>query len=293
MLNIKLSDANIVITDKVMLDIYKSELIDSSTCNIISSDSIFKLNLYSNAKEILDFSKKLADYFFLIGGSSNFHHVDIANINRIQLKIKKKIQLILFDHHMDCGIYKPETNLLHCGNWISYAYQTNLVNRVVMIGTKDFRKETGFDYNLEKKKDLLYHPFLDKYFSNKFLNPNSPTYISIDTDILKDSSDWERGSYSLQTVLKSPIWEQLSNFNLVGACIIGHVTDNRKFFDLIKTSFQNIDKYQTKYDLNELWQYLIYTIFPKIWSSMFIRPLPTSEQFKIILSFYKKIQSIR
>ena len=293
MSNIKLFDLNVVITDKAMLDVYNSDLLDSSNSKIVSYNQIEKLNLYSNPKDVIELSKKLGNYFFFVAGSSNFHHIDIANILRIKSQIKKKLQLVLFDHHMDCSDFVIEKDILNCGNWISYAYKKNLISRVVMIGTKDFRKTDRFDFSLEKNGDLSYHPNINNCIDSKFLNPDSPTYISIDTDILSEPSDWERGPYSLNTLLNSPIWEQLSNYNLVGASILGHVTDNRKIIDLFKTNYQNKDMTKTKNPLSNQWEYLIYTIFPKLWSSLTIRPLPLDKQLAIIVALYQKIQSIR
>ena len=101
MLDIRLSDLNLVKTDKIMNDIYNSEVVDLSNCNMIDDPDVFSLNLNSTPKKIFDLSLKLKNHFYLIAGSSNFHHIDISNLIRLKNKLKEKIQLILFDSHMD------------------------------------------------------------------------------------------------------------------------------------------------------------------------------------------------
>jgi len=292
MSKINLSDLNLLLTDKIMIDIYNSSIINLSNCDIIDYNDIFSFNLHTNPKKILNLSSKLKDHFYLIAGSSNFHHLDISNLIRLKNKLKKKMQLILFDSHMDALRYIPESNFIHCGNWVSYLYNDKIINKVVTIGTGDWRKNKGFDYSLINNNDLLYHPDCNKPLKIEFLDPNIPTYISIDTDILDCPSDWGIGRCKFDEVLTSPIWDQLSNFNIVGATIMGHVTDNRKTLDLVKSFIQTPSK-SNKYYRKEISAFFKNSIKLKLFASLTAWSLSIDKQFEIISKFYQRVQSIR
>ncbi|MCK4365203.1 MAG: arginase family protein [Thermoplasmatales archaeon] len=291
----ELSDANIVITDKAMRDTYNSKLLELSKSEIINPENTRHLNLYSNTDDVLKLKDKLKDHFFFIAGSSNFHHIDIANISRIYSKINQKLQLILIDQHMDCDVFLEDIKSLNCGNWVSYASRVGLVDRVVMIGNNDYRKNPRFDHDIEQKNKLLYHPNIENPFDIRFLKPDAPTYISIDTDILNVPSDWQKGIHDLESILNSPFWKQLSDFKLVGTCILGHVTDNRRTLDLIKKLSNKGSPTPKRYKFSQ-GDYSVtfkHLFFQKVKASLTSIPLPLEKQLEIILAFYEKIQSIR
>jgi len=285
-----ISDANILITDENMKSVYdKSNL---SNVHILSPKSVYNTNMFCTSDEINVIESKLKNHFYLIAGSSNFHHLDIANISRIFSVTKKKIQLILFDQHLDCQQFDDRSNLVHCGNWVSYLYRKGIIGKVFIVGATS-KKDKYFDKQLGDSSDFSICQDINSSIQPGFFDDEIPTYISIDTDILSQQNDWPKGALSLNDVLGSPIWNQISNYNIVGSCILGHVTDNRRAMDFLKVLFKKRAYVKNTFSLSEIWDNTLKVLLIKIQASLSGKPLSLPKQLNIIKSFYNKVQSIR
>jgi hypothetical protein len=283
-------DVNVMATDASMTNTY-TNLSNSSFINI--QEHIPTLNLSCREENVLSLEPLLRDHFYLIMGSSNFHHLDIVNIKRICEKKKEKLQLLLIDQHMDCQQYDNQKKELHCGNWISYAYQKNYLSKIAIAGSRDFRELQSFDHSLAQDSILCVPPSLQKLTLENFFSKDLPVYISIDTDVLDVPNDWGRGKESLENILNAPFWHELREYNIIGACIHGHVTDNRKFLDIVSKAFHKDTQVSQQFSLTEVKEYILHALLPKLWASITTRPLPLEQQRDIIWSFYQKIESIR
>lgn len=286
-------DLNLALTDKVMEQVYFNSKVQLDHCTTIPNILLKDINLSCLPIYMENLFSHLEDHFFFIAGSSNFHHLDVLPLKMKSQKISTSLQLVLFDRHMDNQIFSKDWNELHCGNWISYAYQFGFIKKILIVGSDDYRSLQGFYGEIEAAGDLCYLPKTSQEMPSGFFDPSVPVYISIDTDILSVPSDWGKGRHSLESALNSPVWENLKNYTIAGATILGHVSDRRGFRDLYSHYIkQNLTSVK-KFSLKELYEYFVHGIWHKIQTSLFYSPLPLDKQIEIIFSFYDKINALR
>lgn len=287
----RISDANIVLTDTLMVSVY-ANVIDKRSVTLLKHGDIPSLNIMASLERLFALLAPLQAKPFMICGSSNFHHLDAVNLTLHREQAGKPLQLILVDRHMDCQRFKEGSKTLHCGNWVSYAYRKGLIDRVVMVGCDDFSRLSSFDNLLREDGRWLYLPDFQSVQLKPFLDPALPVYISVDTDVLDVPSDWGRGRHSLRTVLESPLWEQLSEFQVTGAFLNGHVTDSRRLADAFAFSLRSEPGGLTGLGPRELLIDAAITFKDKLVASLAGSPLPPDQQLDIMAAFHARIQGV-
>ncbi|MCP3922174.1 MAG: hypothetical protein GY714_06265 [Desulfobacterales bacterium] len=288
-----ISDATILMTDQMMQKYYTKEASHES-CHLFELDGMESLNLLCHWQKVEELVDSLKSHFFLIAGSSNFHHLEIAKLYKLTKELQKPVQLILFDHHMDAQEYRENDGILTCGNWVSFAVQNGLIDSVIMCGCDDETRIPLFDQKLQHSGKMQFHSDISRPLPNGILSKEKPTYISVDTDILNIPSDWGKGSVNIEDFLASPVWEQLKDVDVIGAGLMGHVTDNRRIKDMLKTTANRKEVLKSSFfSVKELYADIVYGIFPKLWASLTSRPLSPDFQYRIMLSIYKKLAALK
>lgn len=285
----RISDANIVLTDKLMESVYAGEVVDSRSVVLLKHEGIATLNIMAPLDRLFSLLAPLKAKPFMICGSSNFHHLDACNLTLHREAAGMPMQLILVDRHMDCQKFREESRTLHCGNWVSYAYRKGLIDRVAMVGCDDFSRLSSFDNLMREEGKWLYQPDFRSVNLVPFLDPARPVYISIDTDVLDVPSDWGRGRHSLDTVLQSSLWDQLADFRVTGAFLNGHVTDGRRLADAFAFSLRSEPGGLTGLGPRELLIDAAITFKDKLVASLAGAPLPPREQLSIMAAFHARV----
>ncbi len=291
--NFNIYDTLIAITDSAMKKCYlNDDFVSLDNCYIYKNSTIESFNLFCPASKLINTFNDITK-FFLIAGSSNFHHLEVSRLKNLKERLNTPLQLILFDRHMDAQFYNNKDRLLTCGNWISFAVRQNLVSNVILCGCNDETMQPAFDSELLNSGKIIYHKDISLQLDSGLLNLMQPTYISVDTDILNFPSDWGRGKLSLENFLSSPVWQQLKQCNIVGAGIMGHVTDNRRAIDMIYAAYKRRRELKSSQcSMDEIKADIIYGLFPKMQASWRGSPLDITDQFNIIYSVYQKIAAI-
>ncbi len=288
----RIRDATVVLTDQAMRSVYCGQAIDGPTVDIVDESGVEALNMAAEPAEVLRLFRGLTRRFFLVCGSSNFHHLDIGFLTMLREELGGPVQLVLFDRHMDCQRFVEGTCLLHCGNWVSFACRQGLVSRAVLVGCRDYRWFPGYDRELFRTGQVVYHPHLGSPLPEGLLDPDAPVHVSVDTDILSVPSDWGVGDHSLKALVESPVWKQLSALHLVGASVQGHVTDRRLLRDLLRAA-----KRGSRVASAAPWYEQVcdaaYVVAAKTWASVSTRPLPLCEQQRIVGTVVEKLEECR
>jgi hypothetical protein len=286
-------DAVFLVTDRAVSNAYRSLALDAQTTSWLDSPDIFSLNLGGTPERLFQTFPTPRGEFYCIGGSSNFHHLDLINLKRLRVKHNSPLQLILVDQHMDCVRYEEKRKWLHCGNWISYAFQKGMISKVAMVGCRDYRSLTSFDARLEQAGALRYFPNPMEVDFEGFFEPRLPTYLSIDTDVLSKPSDYGLGLHTLDIVLASPFWDFLGGSNWVGAFLHGHVTDNRRFLDVFRTSIFSPAARAAGNPFRDFKVNFVHCVWPKLLASLFLKELAMEEQLEIMLALYSRAEKAR
>ena len=229
---------------------------------------------------------------FMICGSSNFHHLDAFNLTLQREKVGEPLQLVLVDRHMDCQRFRQGATQIDCGNWVSYAYRKGLIDRVAMVGCDDFPRLSSFDPLPREEGHFLYQPDFRSVRLEGFLDPGKPVYISVDSDVLDVPSDWGRGRHSLETVLASPLWDQLAEFPVVAAFLNGHVSDGRRLADAFAFSLRSEPGGLSGLGPVELAIDAAITFKDKLVATLAGKPLPPQRQFTIMAAFHDRIRQV-
>ena len=288
----KIKNANIVVTDSLMETVYGADAIDGASVSVLKDPEIFALNVLATPEKVFSLLAPLSPKPLFICGSSNFHHVDAYNIAQFSRMLASPMQLILIDRHMDCQRYRDSENVLHCGNWVSYCYRKGYINRIVMAGCDDYSKVSTFDHQIKQDGNLLHAPDLNSIDIRSFLDAKAPTYTSVDTDVLDVLSDWGVGRHSMESVMASPLWEQLQGYKVVGGFINGHVTDDRRLKDMLVCAIINIKASSVNMSFREICEDTYYTMKDKLKASLSGSPLKPEAQLQIILRFYERITGV-
>lgn len=288
----KISDANIVLTDQIMRKVYSGDAIEAESVILLGDEGIASLNIMASVHRLFSVLSPLAAKAFMICGSSNFHHLDAFNLTLHRNRIGTPLQLVLVDRHMDCQAYREGSTMLHCGNWVSYAYRKGLIDRVAMVGCDDFSRLSSFDNGIRLDGRMLYQPDFRSVDLRGFLDPSLPAYVSVDTDVLDVPSDWGRGRHSLESVMASPMWDQLAEFPLAGAFLNGHVSDGRRLADAFAFSIRSEPGGLAGLGPKELLIDAAITLKDKLVASLSGAPLSPARQFSIMSAFHGRIKEV-
>ena len=279
----RVCDATIAITDHAMRRVYRGELLDTASTDVLDDERVRRLNMVASVRDVLDVFRGLPRRFFLLCGSSNFHHLDIGFLTNLREAGVGPVQLVLLDRHMDAQRYREATGMLHCGNWVSYACRTGLVSHGVLVGCRDYRRFRDYDLELFRQGRLRYHPDLSLELPADAIDTNCPTYVSIDTDILSVRSDWGRGQHTLGAVCGAALWRQLGALPIAGASLQGHVTDARMALDCLLCSL-HCGGLVGKLPLQDQVHGFVYTFTAKLLGSLCGSPLSLERQAQIMLT---------
>lgn len=148
-------------------------------------------------------------------------------------KIDRPFALVLLDSHMDYG--EENMPLLHCGNWLRWAFDLPLLEQVSVIGARVLSK-------LPRVTDLEAIPRGD-----------GPLYLSIDKDVLSSEElelSWEQGSWTRQDLQRFLLG--FPKGRLVGADVCGEPRLSPEDFSLKATR----SIYQSESLNLEIWQVL-------------------------------------
>ena len=167
----RIADANIVVTDEAVAEAYDESRVDFASSRIFRSAAAPRLNIGCAWEAVSEALRPLEERFGFICGSSNFHHLDVFNLDRLRRKLGEPVQLILVDQHMDCVRFSEEDGFLHCGNWVAFAYRRGLIAKAAMVGCRDYRKLRTFEDSLEKDGNLAYCPDPRDPLPRNFLDP--------------------------------------------------------------------------------------------------------------------------
>jgi hypothetical protein len=289
---VKIHDALILATDRAVSAAYGGGVLDRDTATLFATPDLPTLNMGGISEAPFRVLKGMEDRFYCFAGSSNFHHLDAVNIQRLSARFGSPLQVVLIDQHMDCVRFDENDDLLHCGNWVSYCFRKGWLSKIAMIGCRDQRSQSNFDGRLEKEGALAFFPDPARTPLGGFLNPGRPVYLSVDTDVLSVPGDWSPGLHSLDSILKSPVWDFLAKAEWVGAFLHGHVTDNRRFLDILRSMSSGHIPNTWKNLLKDLGVNLAHAFWPKLRASFF-PALPMDEQLKIMLAIYARAEKTR
>jgi len=284
---VRISDAIIALTDRAMDGCYGELATFAADVDLLPREALEAQNLMCGEKETLRLVALLGDRFFLIAGSSNFHHLEVARLARLAERTAGPVHLLLIDRHMDAQEYRERDSVLTCGNWVPYAVRRGLVRSVTLCGCDDETRDPAFDREILDDGRIAHHPDLSAPLDARLFE-GCATYVSVDTDILAVPSDWGRGEVALSDLLAAPLWAQLANTTLCGAGIMGHVTDGRYAADMLATAWRRRGLVGSFSSFSELWADFAYGLLPKLRAG-FARPLPLERQFEIVRSIYEKI----
>jgi len=293
-------DVQFLLTDKIQKKAFSDQDFARLEDGYIGPDLSNKTeyNLATTLEKVQELENDCRNNFYLMAGSSNFHHLEIPKMSKILKKHSRdSLQLILLDGHMDSERYDHHTDLMNCGSWISYGLRAGIISKVLMIGCKDSSKDFYFDTELLKSERMCYFKNPQDAELKNFLSPDQPVYLSIDTDILDVATDWDVGHVSMKQLLESGFWQELKSYNLIGAGIMGHLSDRRGVGDYLYKAFHMtfIEKIQF-HDKNLSQLDNIKMFFAVLWEkveSHFGKKLNWKEALQLYHALYIKIESVR
>lgn len=136
--------------------------------------------------------------------SGNYHYMTKLWLD----KLKKNVDLIVFDHHPDMQ-QSSFGNILSCGSWIKDSIDSNVfIKRVIVIGVDDnlveeidkkYLKNVTFIKKSVSENDS--ETVLDIIMKIKLEND---IYISIDKDVLSQrevKTNWDQGNLQLDVLI--------------------------------------------------------------------------------------------
>lgn len=220
---------------------------------------------YSDENALKILSERIAPY-----SPEGIHFIDSGNYHYVSKlwtdRIHTPFSLIVFDHHPDMQPSLFE-GLMSCGCWVKHALDTNpYLKKVILIGVSDSLianvENTYRDRLVIYSQSEMSHDEGWSRISESHLN--EPVYISIDKDVLNESSavtDWDQGTLSLEELklLLSIIMEKemVLGVDICGECPdtlrayadwksrkINNVT-NRELMNLLVHEHDKMSVYQT------------------------------------------------
>ena len=141
-------------------------------------------------------------------------------------QIRQRFTLILIDHHTD--LFKPRfPGVLTCGSWAREVLRENrYLDKLIIIGTDSLEVERDYGRLSPKiitvsEKEIQENKGRKKL--EKVLSEESPIYISLDKDILKEETvqtNWNQGQMDLKT-LRQIFGYLLETYEVLGVDICG------------------------------------------------------------------------
>lgn len=135
--------------------------------------------------QVLNYIEPQIPKFCVVGGDHSITYTLVRNLTKI---LSKRILIIQFDAHHDCGsdILKMDKEICH-SNFVRFLLQEELVAGIIQIGVRGLRS-LGQYYNHPKLFQLNFSD-LDKLHSivSELLNTGGEIigYVSFDVDVLE------------------------------------------------------------------------------------------------------------
>jgi len=157
-------------------------LVDHGDLSIVN-DSLEEAN--HQIFQVLNYIVPQKTKFCVVGGDHSITYTLVKNLTKL---LSKRILIIQFDAHHDCGsdILKMDKEICH-SNFVRFLLQEELVAGIIQIGVRGLRS-LGQYYNHPKLFQLNFSD-LDKLYSivSELLNTGDEIigYVSFDVDVLE------------------------------------------------------------------------------------------------------------